>query len=125
MPIAGTQNIMIDQGADWWRDLVLADASGTTCDLSGYTAVAAYCAAAYNDPAAITMQATFVDSDNQESIDGDSSGVIRIGLTEEQSAAISWTRGYYDIYLTEPSGDRIRILQGQMTVRPKVPASAA
>ena len=125
MATAGTLNVIVDQGADWRRDIVLTDATGDTCNLSGYTSVSAYCGRDYNDSGATSMAATFIDSDNQESDDGDESGTIRIEMTETQTSALSWTSGYYDVYLTEPSGDRIRILQGQMSVRPKVTSGTA
>lgn len=125
MATAGTENIIVEQGADWRHDVTLTDANDDTCDLSGYTAISAYCAQNYNDSNAVSMTAVFVDTDNQESANGDEAGTIRIELTETQTAALSWTSGFYDVYLTEPSGDRVRILQGQMTVRPKVTSGTA
>jgi hypothetical protein len=125
MSIAGTKNIIADQGADWRRDWILTDATGATCDLSGYTDVSAYCGSKHGDTAAIEMTCAFVDEDNPESLNGDTSGTIRVELTDTQTAAIDWQHGYYDVWLTEPSGDRIRIIQGQMTVRPKVTSGAA
>lgn len=122
---AGIQNVIVDQGADWRRDLTLTDKYDDACDLSGYTAASAYCGQTYNDANAIEISASFIDGDNEETVNGDDTGKIRLELTDAQTSAISWTRGYYDVYLTEPSGDRVRILQGQMMVRPKVPATAA
>lgn len=122
---AGTLNRTVDQGADWRRDIVLTDDTDETCNLSGYTSASAYCGKTYNDNDATEMSATFIDSDNQESENGDEAGTIRLEMTETQTAALTWTAGYYDVYLTEPSGDRVRILQGQMTVRPKVTSGTA
>ena len=122
---AGTLNMVVDQGADWRRELILTDTNGDTCNLSGYTATSAYCGQSYNDANAIEISASFINGDNEESANGDDTGKIRLEMTDTQTSVISWTRGYYDVYLTEPSGDRVRILQGQMTVRPKVPATAA
>jgi hypothetical protein len=125
MSNAGSVNFVVDQGADWRRDIVLTDATGATCDLSGYTDVTAYCARKHNDSAAIEMSATFIDADNQPAANGDSTGKIRLSMTATQTASIDWTSGYHDVWATEPSGNRIRILQGQMPVRPKVPGGAA
>lgn len=122
---AGTRNVFVEQGTDWRRDWVLKDANGDPCDLSGYTSVSAYCGRTYNDPNAVTMAATFIDALGAEAVNGDTTGTIRTELTAAQTSSLAWTAGYYDVYLTEPSGDRIRILKGQMTVAPKVPASTA
>jgi hypothetical protein len=122
---AGTINLIVDQGADWYRDIVCTDATGATCDLSGYTDVTAYCARKHNDDAATEMSATFIDTDGLPSVNGDTSGAIRISMTFGQTTSIDWINGYHDVWATEPSGSRVRILQGQMTVRPKVPAGSA
>lgn len=122
---AGILNLPCDQGVDWRYDIVLEDKNGDTCNLSGYTAVSAYCGQTYNDADAVTMSAVFIDADNQESLNGDQSGKIRIEMSYTQTSSLDWTSGRYDVYVTEPSGDRVRVLQGQLTVNPKVPAGAA
>jgi len=47
-------------------------------------------------------------------------GVIYLFIDDAVSSAISWAKGYYEIDVTEPSGNKVRILRGTLTIRPEI-----
>lgn len=115
----------IPQGEDWRRDLELYDEDENLIDFTGYTDVTAYYADGYNSASALEMTAAFVDDEDATSATGTSTGKVRLSVTNTASSSIEYTSGYFDVYLTEPSGDRKRLCEGTITSTPKVPAGEA
>lgn len=122
---AGQRNIIIDQGADQIIYLQCRSDDGAASDLSGYTAVACYVGASVNDPAAVEIDASFIDSGNAESETGDETGIVRLEFAVEDTRTLGWSSGRYQVWLTAPSGARFPIIEGQITLRHQVPVDAA
>ena len=118
--LAGALNITIDQGADWVAYLTCVDSTETLSDLTGYINASALIGKEYGDVNAITVVADFVDeNDNIVSV-GTDTGVIRVFIDDAISSAITWSSGVYEINVEEPSGNKVRLLRGSLTIRPQV-----
>lgn len=106
---AARYTIRIEQGATWRTTLTLADT-----DLTGYTA-------RMQARADITETDTLLDLSTGSgiSIDGPA-GQITLELADEQTAALDWTEGVYDLEIVAPSGDVTRLLKGPILVDPEV-----
>jgi hypothetical protein len=116
--MATYEDFTIDQGADVAFQLELAEADGSTKDLSNHT-VAAKMKKSFNSDAEDTVDFEAIVS--QPATDG----VVVLSLTNEQTDALS-TRGryVYDVELTfqDSDGNSIveRILEGKIKVNPSV-----
>ena len=77
--------------------------------LSGYTGAAQF----RRYPGATASSFSF-------SVTDASLGKIKISLTPAQTAAINPGKYFYDIKLTKPDGTKIRVVEGQMTVKKAV-----
>lgn len=51
---------------------------------------------------------------------GGSAGTVLIYLTDEQTEAIGWTSGVYDLEIAFPGGTVTRLLKGSVSVSPEV-----
>ena len=120
---AGTANLTMRQGSYFYLDLAMADINSVAINLAGYTSVTAYVGPEYGSAVTVEIGAVFllVDGSTSENT-GDGSGEIRMFCDEDTSEAITWSRGYWQIWLTEPSGKRICIMDGQMQVEKKLPS---
>jgi hypothetical protein len=101
--------IRIEQGATWQTALTLRDT-----DLTGYTARMQIRATIDSDT--VLVELTTGDG---ITIDGPA-GQIALLLTNEQTAALDWTDGVYDLELTDPDGNVTRLLKGPVEVDPEV-----
>ena len=109
---AGKYNMLIQQGVSYNQTITLKDSiTGTPVDISGCSA-AAMIRGTYNDvdPAAIFTTLIDVGTD----------GAIQISLTPTQTSALVIDRGIYDIEITYPSGEKDRILQGNVVISKEV-----
>lgn len=102
-------NLVIDQGTDYSTSISLQDDQGEIANLVGYTANAQI-RKTYTSSNAHTFTTT-VD---------DTSGVVLLSLTDTQTANISAGRYVYDVYLTDSLGVVSRIVEGIVTITPRV-----
>jgi hypothetical protein len=102
-------NLVIDQGTDYSTSISLQNDQGEFANLVGYTANAQI-RKTYTSSNAHTFT-TFVD---------DTSGIVLLSLTDTQTANISAGRYVYDVYLTDSLGVVSRIVEGIVTITPRV-----
>ena len=102
-------NLVIDQGTDYSTSISLQDDQGEIANLVGYTANAQI-RKTYTSSNAHTFTATIDDT----------SGIVLLSLTDTQTANISAGRYVYDVYLTDSSGVVSRIVEGIVTITPRV-----
>jgi len=108
--MAAVSNLYIDQGADFSTTISLTDSNGDILSLTGYTALGQI----RKTYGSSTIAATFGTSLTA------ATGQITLTLTDTVTAGINSGRYVYDIIITDSSGDKTRILEGQATITPSV-----
>lgn len=103
-------NIFIDQGTDFNVQVDCTDTAGDVLNLTGYTATAQL-RKTYGSSSA---SATFTCSHNGVG------GTVTMSLTDTVTAALEAGRYVYDLMVTDGSGQKSRIVEGQATVTPGV-----
>lgn len=102
-------NLIIDQGTTYSTDLQLTDDNGDVVNLASYSA-AAQIRKTYTSSSATTFTVSI----------GESTGVVTLSLTANQTSNIASGRYVYDVELTSPGGVVSRIIEGIVTVTPQV-----
>lgn len=101
-------NIVIEQGATFSADFELMDANNQLVNLTEYTANA-HLRRHYESNTAIVFSAnTFAN------------GIIRIGLTANQTSNLQLLQHVYDVKLTNPEAEVTRIVEGVAHISPAV-----
>ena len=108
--MAALSNIYIDQGSDFTTIISLTDSNGDALNLTGYSALAQI----RKTYASTTIAGTFTTSLTTDS------GQLTLSLTDVITAAMTSGRYVYDVLLTDASGDKTRVLEGQATLTPGV-----
>lgn len=104
-------NIFADQGSDYNLDLTVKDDDGSVTNLSTFTANASF-KKSYG-----TSQTHFFTT---EILDA-SAGKIQLKLPAESSSNVAHGRYVYDMVIDSPNLDSTRrIIEGVLTIRPKV-----
>lgn len=112
---AAKYDLKIEQGADFKESLVLRDDQGVLINLTGYTA---------------EMQIRpYVSSDtvllNATSANGlisitPAEALIELIFDNATTAALIYTKCVYDLEVTKPSGEVVRLIEGNVYVTPQV-----
>ena len=111
--MAAIANLIIDQGANFSSDVTVKDANGNAFDLTGYTTQAKL-AKGYSSTRTRTSMTSVIGTES-------ASGVVALGLTATQTAALDAERYVYDVEITQTStGVVTRVIEGLITVRPNV-----
>ena len=108
--MAAVSNLYIDQGADFSTTISLTDSNGQVLSLTGYTALGQI----RKTYGSSTVAATFGTALTA------ATGQITLTLTDTVTGGMDSGRYVYDIIITDSSGDKTRILEGQATVTPSV-----
>ena len=108
--MAALSNIYIDQGSDFTTVISLTDSNGDVLNLTGYTALAQI----RKTYASTTIAGTFATSLVADS------GQLTLTLADTVTAAMGSGRYVYDVLLTDGSGDKTRVLEGQAILTPGV-----
>ncbi len=108
--MAALSNIYIDQGSDFTTVISLTDANGDILNLTGYS-VLAQIRKTYGST---TLAGTFTTSLTTDS------GQLTLTLADTVTAAMGSGRYVYDVLLTDGSGDKTRVLEGQAILTPGV-----
>ena len=103
-------NIFIDQGTDFTVQVDCTDTAGDVLNLTGFTATAQIRKTYGSSSAA----ATFTCSHNGVG------GQVTMTLTDTVTTALEAGRYVYDLMVTDGSGSKSRIVEGQATVTPGV-----
>lgn len=102
-------NLVIDQGTDYTTSVNLTDADGNIIVLTGYTA-SAQIRKTYSSSNAVSFGVALETSN----------GVVRLSLTDTQTANIIAGRYVYDVVVTSPTDITSRIVEGIVTITPSV-----
>jgi hypothetical protein len=110
--MATKANITIDQGSTFNTQVDLTDENGDPINLAAYTANAQirkwYSAV---NPAAVFTTNTGPNT---------AAGIVTLSLTASQTANLDSGRYVYDVNLTDASNTVTRVLEGIVTVTPRV-----
>ena len=108
--MAALSNIYIDQGSDFSTVISLTDSNNDALNLTGYSALAQI----RKTYGSTTIAATFTTVLTTDS------GQLTMSLTDVVTAAMTSGRYVYDVLLTDGSGDKTRVLEGQAILTPGV-----
>ena len=103
-------NIFIDQGTDFAVQVDLTDTVGDVLNLTGFTATAQL----RKTYGSSSSAATFTCSHNGVG------GTVTMTLTDTVTTALEAGRYVYDLMITDGSGSKSRVVEGQATVTPGV-----
>lgn len=102
-------NIIVDQGTDFYTAVNLTDDDENIIDLTGFTANGQI-RKTYTSSNAVTFGINLQSSN----------GIVELTLTKAQTANIVAGRYVYDVFLTNSSNVSSRIVEGIVTVTPRV-----
>ena len=108
--MAALSNIYIDQGSDFSTIISLTDSNNDALNLTGYSAIAQIRKTHGSTTIAGTFATTLVAN----------TGQVTLNLTDVVTAAMGSGRYVYDVLLTDGSGDKTRVLEGQAILTPGV-----
>jgi len=109
--MAAIYDVEIDKRATWTLTVIYEDATGTPIPLTGYTARCQI----RNTPGGSLLYLDLTPTITA------AEGRVDVVATPTQTANMTFDRGFYDILLSSPSGtDKIRLLQGSVTIREAV-----
>jgi hypothetical protein len=111
--MAALSNIYIDQGSDFSTVISLTDSNGDILDLTGYTALAQIRKSYGSTTISATFGSTLVAD----------TGQLTLTLADTVTASVDSGRYVYDVLLTDASGDKTRVLEGQAILTPSVSRS--
>ena len=109
--MATISNLFIDQDADFTTTVTVNDSTGSALDLTNYTALGMI-RKTYQSSTATTFTSSFVSPRT--------TGQITISLTDTQTSALESGRYVYDLVITDASGNKTRVVEGNVTVNPSV-----
>jgi hypothetical protein len=112
---AGKYNFEIEQGATFRRSVTYKDSDDVAIDLSNATVRMQIRNNYSSEEAAISLSTP----DSGIALESDT-GVFTFTITAEQTAALTFVQGVYDIEIEYASGDVERILEGRVKVSTEV-----
>ena len=104
--IPGKKNFTVDRRADFPIRLTFKDSSGSAIDLTGYTV-----AAQVYDESRSTKYADWTVAYTNRT-----GGIVDISLSDTDTATFSPSILFYDVLLTEPSGNKFYYLEGKLFI---------
>lgn len=105
--MATKANIVIDQGTTFNTEIYLTDDAGNALDLTAYTANSQI-RKWYTSSNAISFTVSL------------SSGLVNLSLTSNTTASLDAGRYVYDVILRDGSNTITRVVEGIVTVTPRV-----
>lgn len=105
----------IYQGATFRKRLTWTAPSGTPIDLTGCTA-RMQVRSDVESPTALLSLTT----ENDGIVLGGALGTIELSVSDEDTAAITWDGGVWDLEIVHPGGEVTRLAQGSISVSPEV-----
>lgn len=112
---AATYNFEIEQGATLTKPFVYKTSTSTAINITGYTARMQVRSSVKSADVLLEL-----NTENTRIVLGGISGTITLQLTAAVTAAITWTKGVYDLELISAGGIVTRLLQGEITVSKEV-----
>ncbi len=115
MTVPAKLKFTIYQGATFPKRLRWVAPGGTPVDLSGYTARMQVRSEVESPTVLLSMT-----TENGGITLGGAAGTIDLYVSAEQTAAITWEGGVWDLEIVYPSGEVTRLAQGSMSVSKEV-----
>lgn len=113
---AAQQTFTIEQGATWRQPLTYEDSNGDPVDLTGYTArMQVRKKTSTPDPPLLDLT-----TENGGITLGGTDGTILLEATDEQTAALDFKTGRYDLELYPGDGTTKRLLMGSVILSREV-----
>lgn len=112
---AATYDFEIEQGATLLKPIVWKDSNGTPVNLTGYTAKMQV----RRNAADPTVLLELSNTNGRLSITP-GTGTVTLIFSAATTAAITWTRGKYDLELTSADGTVTRLIEGEITVSKEI-----
>lgn len=112
---AGTLKLVIDQGATYKNTLTWLDSTSSPVDLTGYSAQMQIKASEKSSAALIELTDV-----NGRIILGTTGGTIVLSLTPAETAALTFSKASYDLFLTDSSGAATRLVQGAVQLNKSI-----
>jgi len=104
--MSNTQNLQIDQGIDYSREMTVYDMNKNVFQLNGYTGKA-HIKKSFTSPTFVAFTVTVTDAPN---------GRMKISLTHLQTEALTAGNYVYDIYIKNFNGSSYKIVDGIISV---------
>jgi hypothetical protein len=111
---AAKQNLVIDQGADWFITFTYKDAAGLPINLTGFSSKMQL-RTNHSDSVAVLS----LSSGEGMTIDS-LLGKISVHATATQTGAIAFGDYFYDLEITSSGGVVTRLIEGRISVSPQV-----
>ena len=109
--MATISNLFIDQDADFSTTVTVNDSTGSALDLTGYTA-SAMIRKSYKSTTSTSFTVAFESPRT--------TGQVTLSLTDTQTGALSAGRYVYDLVIITSGGDKTRVVEGIVTIKPSV-----
>ena len=109
--MAVISNLFIDAGADFTTTVTVTDSTGSALNLTGYTHAAQIRKSYDSTSATVAFTTTTTNA---------TAGQFTLVLSNSQTAAIPHGRYVYDAVITSGSGTKTRVVEGIVTVNPRV-----
>ena len=103
-------NLFVDQGSYFSKFLTVYGSSGVVIDLTGYT-VASQMRKSSGSSVAYVLPCLITDT---------IAGRIKIRLDAASTENIPAGRYMYDVEITDPTGEKLRVLEGIVTIIPQI-----
>lgn len=109
-------DITIPQGSAWNRTWPVVDSTGAPLTVTGWS-VRGQVRASPADAVLFEWNTTPAAGKGPASVSG---ATVTVALLGTESAAWTWRRAVYDVYLTSPAGEPTRIVEGSIIISPSV-----
>lgn len=122
---AGRYDIVLEQGATFDLPVNYSDSTGTSIDLSGYSARLQAREAPHTEvlvefSSDLSSNGFILMSGSAEDREDSANGNLRVYMSAANSSSIAAFRGRYDLELSDSTGYTIRLLEGQFEVEPEI-----
>jgi hypothetical protein len=108
--MAATSNLYIDAGSTFSAIISVSGSNGLPLNLTGYT-VASQIRKSYGSITAYAFTASVYDA---------LTGKVRLVLSSTTSSGIKPGRYLYDIEVTAPNNDKLRVVEGLVIITPEI-----
>ena len=113
--MAGSADLIIEQGADWIRNIYWQDSNSAYVNVAGYTA-RMQVREHRSSPSTILELTT---SNGRIAVTA-VSGLFTMTLTNAETTAMTWDAGYYDLEVVSSAGFVTRLLEGKIKLNKQI-----
>lgn len=113
--MAHKTRLPIEQGADFIKEWLCRDAAGVLVDFTGCSAEGQF-----RESVDATTALFTVSTANARIVLGGATGLVTMRIAHPDTSAMQFTDAVFDLEVTFPSAQRIRLLEGSVSVSPEV-----